>query len=521
MKVSENQRQEYLTSIENLTTDQDGKYEELKIILNMLPEFTEDAFSDYIFYFLLKPIEVLLALADKCGNNGNYNKGYYYEFINYLYIYIQTSILDKHTDQGSDFNSKIYIGAFYNAFLHRMTEVLNTNNSCEYVFLTIPGMQFNVNVNELYPHVSDNKRLILIKIPEQSFCRIHGIHDMMNILGHEAAHYVGRTFRNRHIRLYYFVRSYSHIFVKYLFYMYSKIFSENYLKGSILEDIEKRIFDLLILGLEERRIYLKKEDNNILIDYFAVLIPNIVYVMEKLIENNFELALTPIGKEIEDKEQAAQIISNFREIAERFMHGSSSHSTLVDSRSVLKMLNSLYEECFADIMSVLILKTSLEDYINCIVSEAEEQGMESEEFIKTEGMFRIGTVILCLYDASDTLSGWKKEFNPEGSESWIEIARNAVRVCYSEESACPADFENDVYAFVASKKIFDELYSYLDQCVKKFSQNYGTMQKKIRDIRKTYDAFAKKTPSNGETQMAEITRVIEEYRDYFLEKYKF
>ena len=522
--------EKYLSKIASLKTkygvNDNDEYGELKIILNALPKFTGEVFNDYIFYFLLKPIEFILEFIYKYRMNRDYNKEYYYEFINHLYMYIQTSNMsDKHTVQGLGFNSKIYdvpikLSAFYNAFLYRMTEILNADNQCEYVFLTVPGMQFNVNVNELYPYISKEKRLILIKIPESSFYKIC---DMMNILGHETAHYVGRRFRNRRKRLFSFVKSYVHIFAGYLYNMYIMYFGENLLTKEMLADIEKRIYDLAILGLEKRRIYIdqnNKDESNIAIDYFVCLIPNLAYVMESLIENDLELALSPIAKGIDDEKQAVQIMDNFREIVDRFMFDGGSRLKMVNSRSVLEMLHSLFEECFADIMSILILGTSMKDYISCMISEAEEQGMPLETFEKTDAMFRIGTVILCLYDLEGSLCSWKEEFDVESTEPWIGLAKKSVLICYSEENIAREDFEDNIYACVANKIIFDNLYSYLKECIVDFTsyKNEPDMQDKIIKIQKVYHTFSEKDSYNAEKQIKVISEVIEDFKDSFWKK---
>lgn len=528
MRIEEKKKEKYLSKIAKLNNygiNDNGEHGELKIILNALPKFTGEVFNDYIFYFLLKPIEVILDFIHNPQGNSCYSKEYYYEFINYLYMYIQTSNMsDKHTVQGLGFNSKMYdvpikLSAFYNAFLYRMTEILNVGNECEYVFLTVPGMQFNVNVNELYPNISDKKRLILIKIPESSF---YNICDMMNILGHETAHYVGRKFRNRRERLFSFIKSYVHIFTGYLYNMYVTNFEEKFFTGEILADIEKRIYDLVILGLDKRMIYIAQNNENgskIPIDYFSSLIPNLIYVMESLIENDLELALASIANGITNEEQAVQIMVNFREIVDRFMFNGNSFSTMVDSQSVLRMLHSLYEECFADIMAILILGTSMKEYISCMITEAKEQDALSGNFESTDAMFRIGTVILCLYDLEDHLCGWKKEFDIESSEPWIEIAKKAVLTCYTEEDTSRENFEENVYACIANKVTFDNLYSYLKKCIVDFVEykEEPDMQQKILNIQKTYYTFSEKDSYNAEQQIKEISKMIEEFKDSFWE----
>ncbi len=512
---------------ENIPIESSNDYGELRIILNALPKFTGEIFNDYIFYSLLKPIEVILEFTRE---GGNYNKEFYYEFISYLYTYIQTSSLsDKHTVQGLGFNSKIYdvpikLSAFYNAFLYRMAEILKGKSDCEYVFLTVPGMQFNVNVRELYPNRLAGKRLILIKIPEASF---YGMRDMMNILSHETAHYAGRDFRNRRERLFEFTESYVHIFVNYLYNMYKVHFKEECLTKEIVPVVEKRVYDLILLELEKRRIYIRnridtkeKKKTNVSIDYFAVLMPNITYAMERLAESDFELALAPIASSITDEAQAVQIVDHFKEIFERFMYRESDHSELVSSQSVLRILHSLYEECFADIMSILILGTSLEEYINCLLDEAKEQKMTVEDFKNTDVMFRIGTVILCLYDTEQSPESWREEWDQNREEEWGRIAQKAVCVCYGEEDIDGDDFEGNVYSCLANKAIFDNLYCYLMKCIAAFYEARDKMEmqqrmRKIQEIQITYRVFAKRDSYNAEEQIKEIAKVVEDYKTDF------
>ena len=141
-------------------------------------------------------------------------------------MYVQGSLTsDRHSIQAIDFNSKLYevpakLIAFYSAHIAFVKKILSAvdvdggENQCEYEFLVAPGINNIVQVDELYCRASNNKRLMKVEIPE--FC-LYNLHDMMIILTHETAHYVGRTFRLRdEVRYDSVLRSFSHVYVSYV-----------------------------------------------------------------------------------------------------------------------------------------------------------------------------------------------------------------------------------------------------------------------------------------------------------------
>ncbi|MCM1235930.1 MAG: hypothetical protein NC489_38050, partial [Ruminococcus flavefaciens] len=231
----------------------DDDFKELRLILNVLSKYGGEVFNDYTFFPTIRAIDALLELLasdeNKCPD-----KVHFFDFLRGFSMYIQGSgRSDRHSMQVLDFNAKIYdipskLNAFYCAFIYNVKEMLGGEQSQEkpheYDFLLVPGMVSFENVRELYPKVLQDRHLMKVEIPE---CNFYHMRDMMIILSHETAHYVGGKYRRRAERYKAIVESYAHIYVCYVRHYLQR--NEIKIADEISEIIELRAEKILISAL--------------------------------------------------------------------------------------------------------------------------------------------------------------------------------------------------------------------------------------------------------------------------------
>lgn len=462
----------------------------------ILVQLQECVFSSGKSGLLLDAIECLLKILkeadeeDECREYILKNIGYYYDFLDSASQYIRFYSTEERTakqERGIQWEE-------YAALQRQIVQVLNTGSSesseCNYVFMIIPKMQYCIDITEIFPNASKRNRLMIMKIPQR--VEVTGC-DMINVLAHETAHYVGRAFRMRCERMLPFLKSVSHTFVRYIFCLYKTNtgidFNTTYEVSA--EKIEKRMTDRIIQGLEVKCAELNQK--KLLKDkiyHFAILASVLKNVMDNIVEGELELVFAPAVEECECVEDARNMMLFVREIAERFMEIQENDTTTVNYRTVTGLLVLYYEECFADIMSVLILGLKPQEYIETFENEMKQQNADPCCLLDADVMFRIGTVILCIGDMEDGMTEWRKEFcgkavTPEVQvELWRKIGSEAVLTCYTED--VPADrYEENVYAAVADNKVFRELYGYLMLCIRRFMELQD--ESNLNEIRDSYE----------------------------------
>lgn len=102
-----------------------------------------------------------------------------------------------------DFNVIVHyapakLRAFYSMWVMRLTDYYSEFNTDgiknKYCFILSPGMYQHTGVSELYTNYAENKRLMLIKVPER---HLYAVKWLPVILTHEVSHFVGYASRKR------------------------------------------------------------------------------------------------------------------------------------------------------------------------------------------------------------------------------------------------------------------------------------------------------------------------------------
>lgn len=210
-------------------------------IENAMQKFKDSEFPSYVYTAILQPMNLFIKQLNDfregkvqnieyCADNG------IFDFLNAITIVIQsTSRVNRDFLQTPDFNVvindvPIKLFAFYSAWVHKVTKILNTNNAetrmedskkKEYSVLICPGLEKFLEIEMIFPKFPPEDRLLLVKVPERALYRP----ELLCIkLIHEIAHYVGDRIRKRETRYQKVLDIYSEIIIQKI-----KEFFEDYL----------------------------------------------------------------------------------------------------------------------------------------------------------------------------------------------------------------------------------------------------------------------------------------------------
>lgn len=500
---------------------------ELDVILNALPRFNGEAYNDYIFLTLLEPLDILLELL--LSEDGlKEDRAPFYNFLKGFTMYVQGIVLsDRYVAQSVGFNTRIYdipvkLCAFYNAFLYQVKELLNTDNRRAYGFIAMPGMSDIVNVTEVYRYTLDNKRLLQVEIPESYFYKLS---EMMIILSHEAAHYVGKDFRNRTLRKNGIIKSYCHIFICFI-----RSFCDMDIAQDVWDNTEKRLESIMHSAIKyksEEAYYINVNGDDADIakdivkkretygDHYEWLRSDIVDVMSEILgrdsDNIFASLYDKLSKQ--DKTEFKKII----EVASyRYLSGSADNDTRVTSENVLNVLGMLYHECFADLMAIIILDITPEDYLMSLISNSSEQGWNEEELKLSDCIYRVMAVIGCMIrvERETKESSWTSFFGNEVNFEKIELGKMAMQLfslCIHENKIYD-NYDEYMGNAMNDPVILNTLIRYLFLCWQSCDKQWHIKEnEQLKRFRKTYMDFGK-TSENIENQIKRIEAYIEDYK---------
>lgn len=523
---------------ENAQVDEGIK--ELKLIINVLPKFAGEIFNDYMFFPIISPLNALLdILTDKKIKKKELEP--FFKFLKGFSMYVQDSVrLDKHSMQALDFNTKIYdvpckLNAFYYALIYNINKILSvpTEDAEEsvhkYEFLVVPGLTQVEDVRELYVQASNTIRLMEIELPERNYYKIR---EMMIILTHELAHYVGGKYRLREDRYGYLISSYAHIYISYIRNAFLK--EDIILEQEIVERLENRATKLLMEAMERdtnvhfvnnTRVCNLDSDhcndicgkNDQYLKHFFTFLKTVDITMTDIVHYGLDSIFSPILFETEHKEKQKrrEII---RAASERFIYKSIISTTRLTSQTTLDVLKMLYEECFADLMAILLLDISIKDYISAILYSAKQQRMTEEELMVSDVMYRVVVVLICVlrfnindYNAEKIL----EEVSEEPQE--YKVVESAFRRWDSIENSDKNRYDSDDYderEFYVYKdqKVLENVCRYLMLCCKKYLDDYAVEKERKLNLKYIYEMFSNNNEQSIERKITNMVNFIEEYR---------
>lgn len=507
-------------------------FKELYMICNALPKYDEAVFSDFTFFAIIKPLRALLDLLTKWTIDDNY-----YEFIKSFLTYIQNSVKsDRHTMQTIDFNTRIYdiptkICAFYTAYMYEVGDVLS-NNTIEkpYDFMVVPGVTKIVNIKQVFRTVAEKRNLMRVEIPEKKFFDVEG---MIVILTHEVAHYVGAELRSRTIRKEYVLKAMARGYVGYIksclqedmgveiaenddelwgycvqrtYVALRKLVDRNTKKKYMEEKLSKLNDDI------RERIRKNSEESG---DYFILLGQ---YIQEGFIDITKGLVEAIFGVVINYfEEKGINVRPNIVEYSERFITMVPGKTTMTTMYTMWEQVSRLYEECFADLISVLLLDLDINQYLDYMINESKTQKAKIEALYNTDSLLRITIV-------ADIISKIKRNKDIiESQKNYSEhmkIARKMKGIVQNKEQNAgqelgmlineldPNDYIKCCAYSIMYVRTYEDIIQYLLQCCQKYSERNidSTMVQRI------FNMFASLESNNIEDGIIGLEEMIYKYK---------
>ncbi len=539
---------------------------ELDVIVNVLSKFEQPVFSDYVFLTIMRPLDCLLDLSLMNAERGKGavidSRQVLFGFVKSLNMYTQNAIgSDRNSIQTMDINDKIYavpvkLNAFYNAYIFQVCGLLNRSIKeegkekeeipvVEYNFLAMPGIADRVCVIELYKRVCEERRLIKVEIPEQKYYDPKG---MMIILAHEVAHYVGRDLREREKRYRSFLQATAHIYICYVLQQYKYNRDEDIytLDENIYSELEERMTSILEIVLE-REVnwdYLKNEKNdtesiegadieeaqkeNKKYQFYISFIKKFMAgALATIVDVGMKDVFAPVLYPMNEKEKK-DFLEQADEATKKFEYWYEEGSTLLSLSTMMERLIMIYEECFADLMSIMLLRMTPYDYFNCLLEEGLEQGIAEGDSAKYDYTFRALLVTLCMLRQEDEpyIYVWSEDDviraeEQERCRDFVDEIGILYKTYYIEEKKIynTRDYDRNCVNIFKDKKVIKNIVDYLRECRKKYAlmeqQNKddekGTiMTQKVRNLyKRSWDGI----DENGlEFLMMEQQKFIEDYK---------
>lgn len=161
----------------------------------------------------------------------------------------------------------------------------------------------------------------------------------------------------------------------------------------------------------------------------------------------------------------------------------------------------LLRECYADLISILVLNLNLEEYLETIVSLTENDGHNVEDLYGTKIMARIAIVMAVMHyndDRSAKYHRWENEELGCSTQNDVvgELKEDALKFMWmyikNEVSTDPDDIIQDCGMIIYDQTILMEVVTYLLHCREAFYKNIDAEQlciiKEFNELTKCVDA---------------------------------
>lgn len=547
--------------------DQSSRTEKKNLIMftNALRRFeytdrSERVFSDYNFYPMFFPFYTFVKLLKK--HTGDFARGYY-DFMKGMKLCTQNFTKpDRVYSQITDFNMRYFdipvkLVTICNAYMYYLKKGLNTNSQYSYEFLICPGVNSKTLVRELLPNVSENERLFIVEIPER---QMYDPKLMFIVLGHETAHFVGRKIRMRKERMSSIISTCSRAV---------SIAMKNYIKyrnGWGEEEISNPKWQLLEQNLNEWiEFYIKSScnmkfmRNNYYYDDITdeMLQENVNFnrkfcdhadVLHKILYGSIRDLLLDKGENIfgfviqkglkgnidfdaRDKyyEHQGMVIGN---CICAFVNDHDNRSTGLTLEKVLENIMYLMKECYADVVAILTLEISPEDYL-CTFAEIVEADDKSWEDVEDSIMIvRIAIVMTVLNYGMKEKRGidegfsWTADaFDRIEYEDAIKLEQCAVQFIkeYIKEDfdaasgiIKPEEMIRNSMNVVCDSQIIREITKYLLKCRERYNEVMKSNEENVKNIEHARKFYSISQMNNADEFFPIMMNLLYEYeRDVY------
>lgn len=537
-------------------------------ITNALQKFDNTPILDYVYCSMYLPIYMVLQImkeAESIVRGDFYNC--FYEFVKDLNLCAQNSVRsERQFTQSLDLDIRIYnapvrLNAFYNAFLYYMKKFLNKTGEQsfpmhEYEFLTCLGVTDNVQVRELFKNISNNKRLFFVSVPEN---QTYDMRLMLVMLGHEVGHFVGQAVRNREYRYESaikimtvitanffriklrktspdvqneeFWKNFNQKFERYLKVQLDNLGEKDYLREYKFQGCGERELDSFIRLYQKYKYYTHCLGETLMDSIGEVLVGKreelFGYLREKeylhWLEKDISQAAT---KQREFTEKIGDII----QATNGYFYWNPKQFTMM---SAIGMMISLFKECEADLVVILTLELSLEDYLYAIWKSASDQGKHNWK-MPAETVVRSGLVAYCMnYEISENGFRWTDEelVNNQKSgdykiQEMVWDIQNFIRgyLGQEEKKAKLSSAFQTVDAFLDSE-VLECIAAYLLKCKKSFQQAFekkaGADEQMISELKQEQQQLMeiyRLASENVEDLVWDMQKYIEQYKQCLQEE---
>lgn len=419
-----------------ITTRDENLIRYLYQIINSLQKFEKTPFPDYVFLSAFLPMHLVMSLysVERTPNIQRRFFDSFYEFIKSLNMYVQNATYtDRQFTQTLNFDIRIYstpvkMNAFYNAFIHFLKKYLDRDNDeetekREYEFLTCLGIADTMRVEELFKNVSDTKRMFIVNIPEN---QAYNPQYMLIMLSHEVGHFVGKKVRSRDVRKGAAKSILCKVIVNY-FYEYLKkeieseefeyIQSEEYWKW--LEEVFKKMLSAHIEQLSTISSYEERFQNCTREDATRnIEIHKKFNTYTHVMKTDFTDACGLIFADDESKEKLFSYLlekdhlywiekgksydfQNQRNLKIKIddailslIENSKWNERDICLNSIIDKMMYFFKECIADIIGIITLGISMDEYLRALLLNEQEQNGKLE--IDGSNFWRSLMVVYCL-----------------------------------------------------------------------------------------------------------------------------
>lgn len=404
-----------------------------------------------------------------------------------------------HTDQvflmvpgytGTTFSIPIKLCLLYMWMLEKEKKLLNDNQGAEYQCLLSPVMESIPATGLVYPDSEEESRLIRIKVSQRS---LYMPRDLMIILTHEIAHYIGNEVRCREVRLSNIIKTLAFIICEGIISkelpdqmenQQEKVIAEGFLKinnKQMYRDFVRELGSAVKQKIPDGKYHVSVIQNvleecctSLLTDERGVIYKNIYTIDPEMMERE---------KKIEQLNCICRLQNKFDD----------NRKGIVSTRVVSKIISELleiYKEVFSDVAAYAILQLDVDKYEEAYrISEGRlVKGREDAPYEMRRKIIR------CLTEG--------KIARQLSAETQGENKKETSRSVY---------IYKNMYAFNCT---FDLLYDYAETCYRKLEKRLleEEHEKQVQEIRDIYNMFYDQTES-CESIYASIIKKIKEYTD--------
>lgn len=490
---------------------------------------TKQIFSDYIFFPLILPLRMFIHLAKEDGASFFIN---YYCYMKNMRLCTQNAVKpDRLYLQTTDFNMRYFdtpikLTLLYNAYIYYLKNALNTASEATYEFLLSPGVKAETEVMELFCFAQKNKHLFLVEIPER---QLYNVKLMCIILGHEAAHFVGRDVRMRPTRLNRIIKicSRSMALVIRSYYEYRHDSSLTFEKDK-WDDLERNLEQWIHFYLERyknEQYYIEKKsykgmisknemEDTILFykdhaDHADVLKISLEKVLKEMLSEqgmnflNFMIQDQFKNEKISyvQKEEFYEEKERFlKEGINRFLDVSNDSQNAVSIQKIVNKIIFWMKECYADMICIMTLQLTLEEYMQSFVT-AKNKELQLDE---TELLIRVAIVVSAMsYPLNEDVYTWRKiDEDKLESQELKDFIKAVLKFCnnyIANEQHIDAEgiIEYPMRVF-CDRKILKEIISYIVICRREFGSKIenGKDNNHLKQVRNIYELTKQKDTNN-------------------------